>query len=30
VPVDGFKAEKLFNEIEDSRNDLSIEDWGIS
>ena len=30
VPVDGFKAEKLFNEIENSRSELSIEDWGIS
>jgi ABC-type multidrug transport system ATPase subunit len=30
VPVDGFKAEKLFNEIENNKKELSIEDWGIS
>jgi ABC-type multidrug transport system ATPase subunit len=30
VPVQGFKAEKLFNEIENSRKELCIEDWGIS
>ena len=30
VPVEGFLAEKLFNEIENNKSQLKIEDWGIS
>jgi len=30
VPLEGFRAEKLFHEMEDSRSRLQITDWGIS
>lgn len=30
VPVEGFEAERLFNEMEDNKEKLRIADWGIS
>jgi len=30
IPIEGFNAEKLFNEMEKSKEKLKIADWGIS
>ena len=30
IPIEGFQAEKLFNEMEKHKEDLKIADWGIS
>jgi len=30
IPIDGFQAEKLFNEMEDQKDKLKVADWGIS
>jgi hypothetical protein len=30
IPIEGFQAETLFNEMEKHREDLRIADWGIS